>query len=258
MARSRTSSESGSVDNAPDNPAERIAKRLSRAGVCSRRDAERLIAEGRVAVDGTTLTTPAIRVGRDAVITVDGAPVDSPAPPQLWRYHKPNGLICTNRDPAGRETIFDHLPKTLPRVVTVGRLDLNSEGLLLLSNDGELARSLERSGWLRRYRVRAYGSVEPRALAALAKGLTIEGIAYGPIEATLDRSQGANVWLSLSFREGRNREVRRVIGHLGLQVSRLIRTAFGPFQLGGLARGTIAKVPAKVVAEQLGHAHHRR
>lgn len=251
----------GPGENDPHGPgeaAERIAKRLARAGLCSRRDAERLVAEGRVAVDGAVATAPGLRVAPDAAIAVDGAPVGPPHPSRLWRYHKPRGLICTNRDPGGRATVFDRLPETLPRVVTAGRLDLDSEGLLLLTNDGALARRLERSGWLRRYRVRAHGRVDEKALAALGRGVAIDGAAYGPIQATLDRVQGANAWLTVSLREGRNREVRRVMGRLGLQVGRLIRTAFGPFQLGGLARASVAEIPARTVAEQLGDAHRRR
>jgi 23S rRNA pseudouridine2605 synthase len=233
---------------------ERIAKRLARAGLCSRREAERWIAEGRVAVDGTVLTTPAVIVTPASRIVVDGKVVGAPEPTRLWRYHKPRGLVTTHRDPQGRPTIFAALPKGLPRVISVGRLDLNSEGLILLTNDGELARHLElpATGWVRRYRARAHGAVDPKRLAALADGVTIAGIAYGPVEAALERQQGSNAWLTVALREGKNREVRRILEHLGLQVGRLIRVSYGPFQLGALARGAVEEVPGKVLREQVG------
>ena len=214
---------------------ERIAKLLARAGVCSRRDAERWIAEGRVSVDGHVLTTPALTVTAASDIRVDGAPLPAPDRPRLWRYHKPAGLVTTHRDEKGRPTVFDALPKELPRLISIGRLDLNSEGLLLLTNDGALSRRLElpSTGWIRRYKVRVHGEVEP---------------------ASLEREQGSNAWIAMALREGRNREVRRVLEHLGLQVTRLIRLAYGPFQLGNLARGAVAEVPKKVLAEQLGNA----
>jgi 23S rRNA pseudouridine2605 synthase len=246
---------------------ERIAKRLARAGLCSRRDAERWIAEGRVAVDGKVLTSPALAVTEASDIRVDGKPIPAAEPARLWRYHKPAGLVTTHRDEQGRPTVFDRLPPELPRVVSVGRLDLNSEGLLLLTNDGELSRALElpARGWLRRYRVRVHGTVDPARLAALEAGITIDGMAYGPIRAVLDREQGSNAWLTVSLHEGKNREIRRVMEHLGLGVSRLIRIAYGPFQLGDLPRGAIEEVPRKVVREQLGtraapkrHANRRR
>jgi len=235
-------------------PGERIAKRLARVGVCSRRDAERLIAEGRIAVDGNVLTTPALRVGPEARITVDGKPIAAAETTRLWRYHKPTGLLTTHRDPQGRPTIFQALPKDLPRVVSVGRLDLNSEGLLLLTNDGMLARRLElpATGWTRRYRVRVFGTVRAEDLARLAKGVTIEGMRYGPVLATLDRVQGSNAWLTMSLKEGKNREVRRLLEHLGLKVNRLIRVAYGPFQLGNLASGAVDEVPRRVLKAQLG------
>ena len=234
--------------------AERIAKRLARAGLCSRRDAERWIAEGRVAVNGRTLDGPAVTVGAADRITVDGTPVAEPEPPRLWRFHKPPGLVTTRRDPQGRPTVFDALPADLPRVLTVGRLDLNSEGLLLLTNDGGLARylTLPSTGWVRRYRVRVHGIADPDRLAALAAGATVSGIRYGPIQAVLERRQGANAWLAVALREGKNREVRRVLESLGLEVTRLIRIAFGPFQLGHLERGTVEEVRPKVVRDQLG------
>jgi len=248
---------------------ERIAKRLARAGLCSRRDAERWIAEGRVSVDGKVLDSPALAVTDASDIRVDGKPIPEPEPPRLWRYHKPAGLVTTHKDERGRPTVFERLPPNLPRLISVGRLDLNSEGLLLLTNDGELARELElpARGWLRRYRVRVHGAVDAARLAALEKGLTIDGVAYGPIRAELDRTQGSNAWLTLSLREGKNREVRRVMEHLGLGVTRLIRIAYGPFQLGELERGQVDEVPRRVLREQLGQsaalkktprAHHRR
>ncbi len=233
---------------------ERIAKRLARAGLCSRREAERWIAAGRVTLDGERLTSPAVDVRPDARITVDGRPLRAAEPTRLRRYHKPRGLICAERDPRGRASVFDALPDTMPRVVSVGRLDIASEGLLLLTNDGDLARRLElpSTGWLRRYRVRAFGRANDGALAALAQGVTIDGIAYGPVQASLDRQKGDNAWFTIGLREGKNREVRRLMEHMGLTVNRLIRTAFGPFQLGNLAAGAVAEVPAKVLADQLG------
>jgi len=244
---------------------ERIAKLLARVGLCSRRDAERWIAAGRVSVDGQVLSSPAMTVTAANDVRVDGTPLPGPERPRLWRYHKPAGLVTTHRDEKGRPTVFDALPKELPRVISVGRLDLTSEGLLLLTNDGALARRLElpATGWLRRYKVRVHGAVDPDRLAALEKGITIEGVAYGPIRASLERRQGSNAWIALALREGKNREVRRVLEHLGLPVTRLIRLSFGPFQLGNLARGEVAEVPRKVLAEQLGntgpaHADRRR
>lgn len=235
---------------------ERIAKRLARLGLCSRREAERWIAAGRVAVDGVVLDSPAVLVDADARIQVDGERVGAAEPTRLWRYHKPRGLVTTHADPQGRPTVFDALPAEMPRVISVGRLDLDSEGLLLLTNDGALARRLElpATGWKRRYRVRVYGRVDDAALAKLADGITVEGVAYGPIQAVLESRTGANCWLALSLREGRNREIRRVLGALDLQVNRLIRTAFGPFQLGALKSDAVAEVPAKALREQLGEA----
>ena len=237
-------------------PAERVAKLLARAGLCSRRDAERWITAGRVSVDGQVLTSPAVTVTAASEIRVDGTPLADPERPRLWRYHKPAGLVTTHRDERGRPTVFDALPKELPRVISVGRLDLNSEGLLLLSNNGVLARRLElpATGWLRRYKVRVHGEVDPDHLAALENGITIEGVAYGSIRASLERRQRSNAWIAVALREGKNREVRRVLEHLGLPVTRLIRLSFGPFQLGNLARGEVAEVPKKVLAEQLGNA----
>jgi 23S rRNA pseudouridine2605 synthase len=233
---------------------ERIAKRIARAGLCSRREAERWIAQGRVAVDGETLTSPAVTVTAANRVTVDGEPLGAAEATRLWRFHKPPGLVTTNRDPQGRPTVFDRLPDHLPRVLSVGRLDLNSEGLLLLTNDGGLARYLElpATGWKRRYRVRVHGRVQESDLAKLAGGIEVEGVQYGAIEAALDRQQGANAWLTMSLREGKNREIRRVCEHLGWTVNRLIRTGYGPFQLGALKAGEVAEVPDKVLREQLG------
>ncbi len=237
---------------------ERIAKYLARAGLCSRREAERWIAAGRVSVDGAVLSTPATLVDERSAVAVDGRPVGAPGRLRVWRYHKPRGLICTNADPQGRPTVFDALPAGLPRVVSVGRLDINSEGLLLLTNDGALAGSLERGDWTRRYRVRAFGRIDEDRLAALADGTVVDGIAYGPIGARLDRMEGRNAWLTVSLTEGRNREIKRVFESLGLAVNRLIRTGYGPFLLGGLARGAVAEVKEKVLGEQLGRADRRR
>lgn len=240
---------------------ERVAKLIARAGLCSRREAEHWIAQGRVALDGAVLTSPAVTAGEGDQITVDGAPLPVPDRRRLWRYHKPAGLVTTHRDERGRDTVFAHLPKELPRVVSVGRLDLNSEGLLLLTNDGGLARALElpERGWVRRYKLRVHGVPDNAALAALERGITVGGVRYGPIKAELERQQGSNAWLTASLAEGRNREVRRVFEHLGLPVTRLIRLAYGPFQLGNLPRGAVSEVARKVIEEQLGHAaHHRR
>ncbi|MCX8133618.1 MAG: rRNA pseudouridine synthase [Roseococcus sp.] len=242
---------------APPSPrGERIAKWLARAGVASRRDAERIIAEGRVKIGGQPVTQPASFVQPGDLVTVDGRAVTPPARTRLFRYHKPPGLVTTHRDPEGRPTVFERLPPELGRLISVGRLDLNSEGLLLLTNDGALARRLElpANGWVRRYRVRVFGAVEERALAALSKGVSIAGVRYGPIEAGLDSRKGDNAWLTVALQEGKNREIRRVMAHLGLAVSRLIRVAYGPFQLGQLPRGAVEEVTPKVLREQLGLA----
>jgi 23S rRNA pseudouridine2605 synthase len=233
---------------------ERIAKLIARAGVCSRRDAERLIAEGRVAVNGETIASPALNLPADALITVDGKPIPTAAAAKLWRYHKPAGLVTSHRDPQGRPTVFAHLPPSLPRAISVGRLDINSEGLLLLTNDGELARQLElpSQGWIRRYRVRLFGKVTQADLDRLAKGVTIDGVRYGPVTAELERAKASNAWALVSLKEGKNREVKRLMEHLGLKVARLIRVSFGPFHLGHLPEGAVDEIPGKVWREQLG------
>jgi len=243
-----------SAEDATPREGERIAKRLARAGVCSRRDAEKLILEGRVAVDGKILTTPALVVTASQIVTVDGKIVGAPEAPRLWRYHKPDGLITTHKDPQGRPTLFERLPPDLPRVISIGRLDLNSEGLLLLTNDGGLARRLElpSTAWIRRYRVRVYGTIAESHLMALEQGVTVEGVRYGSIQATIDQSKGANSWLSMSLREGKNREIRRVIEYLGGKVTRLIRIGYGPFELGDLPRGAVEEVAPKILRTQLG------
>jgi 23S rRNA pseudouridine2605 synthase len=242
---------------------ERIAKLLARAGLCSRREAERWIAAGRVSVGGAAIATPAITVTSTADVRVDGKPIPAAEPARLWRYHKPAGLVTTHHDEKGRATVFDRLPVALPRLISIGRLDLTSEGLLLLTNDGALARAIElpARGWIRRYKVRVHGIPDPARLAALAQGITLDGVAYAPIRADFERQQGSNAWLSVSLVEGKNREIRRVMEHLGLAVTRLIRLAYGPFQLGHLPRGAVVEVPRHVLAEQLGdghHAHRRR
>jgi 23S rRNA pseudouridine2605 synthase len=241
------------VDALPGERGERIAKWLSRAGVASRRDAEKLLAEGKVKLNNVVVSHPATFVTDGDLVTVGGKLVDQPERTRLFRYHKPEGLMTTHRDPQGRPTVFETLPKGLPRVISVGRLDLNSEGLLLLTNDGALARRLElpATGWIRRYRVRVFGFPTPEMLASLAKGITVEGVRYGPIEAGLDSKKGDNAWLSVALKEGRNREVRKVMAHIGMQVTRLIRVSYGPFQLGTLPRGAVDEVSPKVLREQV-------
>ncbi|MEM9168777.1 MAG: pseudouridine synthase [Pseudomonadota bacterium] len=237
-----------------ENAGERIAKFLARAGVASRREAEKLIEQGVVTVDGAVLTTPAFKVTPEMDVRVDGTRVRAGGPARLWRYHKPDGLVTTHKDPQGRPTVFEAVAARVPRVISVGRLDLTTEGLLLLTNDGGLARILElpATGWTRRYRVRAYGRVAQSALDALKDGVVVDGVAYGPIRAAVDNVQGGNVWLSMSINEGKNREIRAVCRHLGLHVNRLIRTAYGPFQLGKLPKDALEEVPAKQMKEQLG------
>ena len=246
----------------------RIAKVIARAGLCSRRDAERLIGEGRVKLNGKVLTSAATNVTATDVVLVDNLPLPQKEETRLWRYHKPAGLVVSNRDPEGRPTVFQKLREQLPRVLSIGRLDINTEGLLLLTNDGELARFLElpATGWIRRYRVRAFGRIEEAALKRIENGVVIDGVRYGPVEAKIERVQGDNSWLTIAIKEGKNREVKRICEHLGLQVNRLIRTAFGPFQLGELPRGGIEEVPTRVMKSSVGEkffkkeddAHRRR
>lgn len=239
-----------------DTKKERIAKVLARQGVASRREVERMIAQGRIAVNGHVLTAPAFTVGAHDKIMVDNKPIGQKEKTRLWRYHKPEGLITTARDPQGRRTVFDHLPENLPRVISVGRLDLSSEGLLLLTNDGELARHLElpSRGWLRRYRARVHlagQTISQEKLDTLKNGVTIEGVRYGKVEASLDHVKGNNAWVMISITEGKNREVRMLMQHLGFNVNRLIRLSFGPFQLGRLEKGAVEEIPPRVLHDQL-------
>ncbi|NKL41028.1 pseudouridine synthase [Rhizobium leguminosarum bv. viciae] len=234
--------------------AERISKVMARAGVASRRDIERMIMEGRVTLNGRVLETPVVNVTLADRIEVDGVPIRGIERTRLWLYHKPTGLVTTNADPEGRPTVFDNLPEELPRVMSIGRLDINTEGLLLLTNDGGLARALElpATGWLRRYRVRAHGEIDQDALDKLKDGIAVDGVLYGSIEATLDRTQGSNVWITMGLREGKNREIKNVLGALGLDVNRLIRISYGPFQLGDLPEGHVIEVRGRTLRDQLG------
>ena len=227
---------------------ERVAKRLARAGLCSRRQGELWVREGRVTVDGEILTTPAVLVGPKSSIKVDGREIPKPNETLLWRYNKPRGLLTTHQDPRGRPTVFQSLPKHLPRVISIGRLDINSEGLLLLTNDGGLARRLElpKTGLLRRYRARVHGIPDTEKLELLKKGIIVNKISYGPIFASLDRQVGHTAWLTVALKEGKNREVRNVLNHLGLDVNRLIRISYGPFNLGQLKSGGVAAVSKKL------------
>jgi 23S rRNA pseudouridine2605 synthase len=236
------------------NAGERIAKVIARAGVCSRRDAEKLIGEGRVTVNGEKTASPALNVTENDIVAVDGTPLPSAAPARLWRYYKPAGLVTSHRDPEGRPTVFEKLPKEMPRVMSVGRLDINSEGLLLLTNDGELSRKLElpSQGWIRRYRTRLHGPVTQALLDRLKNGVTIDGVKYGPVTSELERVKGSNAWAMVSLTEGKNREVKRLMEYLGLKVARLIRVSFGPFHLGHMEEGEVAEIAPKVWREQLG------
>lgn len=233
---------------------ERLAKRMAGAGLCSRREAESWIAEGRVKVNGKKVLTPALNVSDSDSVMVDGKLLQQREEARLWLYNKPAGLVTTHKDPEGRRTVFESLPKTLPRVISIGRLDLNSEGLLLLTNDGALARKLElpSTGWIRRYRVRAYGAITPSMLAEMRKGVTIDGINYGSIEVVLDSQKGDNSWLTVSLREGKNREIRKIFEYFGCNVSRLLRLSYGSFQLGSLAKGEIKEVTGKVIKNFVG------
>ncbi|UPK34785.1 pseudouridine synthase [Bradyrhizobium sp. 186] len=238
----------------PKKDGERIAKALARAGLASRRDAEEMVTQGRVTVNGRVINSPALDITQNDVVTVDGKPLPERERTRLFLYHKPRGLMTTHDDPEGRPTVFDNLPEGLPRLISIGRLDFNTEGLLLLTNDGGLARTLELpdTGWLRRYRVRAHGDVTQAQLDELKNGIEVEGVKYGPIEATLERDQGANVWLVFAIREGKNREVRNVCAHLGLEVNRLIRVSYGPFQLGEVPEGQVEEIKSRVLRDQLG------
>ncbi len=233
---------------------ERIAKTIARSGLCSRREAERLILEGKVTVDGTQIDSPALNVDENNIVAVNGKIINQKEETKLWRYHKPKGLITSHKDPKGRPTVFEKLPKYLPRVISVGRLDFNTEGLLLLTNDGELSRKLElpSNAWVRRYRVRVHGKIDEKKLASLKKGITIEGIRYGEINATVEKIQGTNAWLSVAITEGKNREVRKVMKAIDLEVTRLIRVSYGPFQLGSLASGEVSEISKKILNEQIG------
>lgn len=233
---------------------ERLAKRIARAGICSRRDAEKLVEEGKVKVDGKVVRSPALNVTAENAIEVSGQKLKQAAATQLWLYYKPLHLITTHKDPEGRPTVFDALPKSMPRVISVGRLDINSEGLLLLTNDGGLARYVElpATGWLRRYRVRAHGTLNEKQIADLKKGLTIDGMNYGSVDVTIERKTGTNSWILVSLREGKNREVRKLLEHFDCQVNRLIRISDGPFQIGNMQPGEVREVPRKVLASFLG------
>ena len=240
---------------APDTEPERIAKTIARSGLCSRREAERWIINGQVKLNSKILTECGVNVTSKDVIEVNGKPLPNKVITKLWMYHKQRGYLVTNYDPEGRSTIFDQLKNKIEtRFISVGRLDMDSEGLILLTNDGDLARKLElpATGWLRKYRVRVHGYVVPKDLAPLKNGIIIDGIRYGKIDATLDRQQGSNAWLTLSFREGKNREVRKVMNHLGYNVNRLIRVSFGPFNLKNLPSGELQEVKNKVLNDQLG------
>lgn len=263
QAPSRRDAHASAVDaTEPDiaETSERIAKRIARAGVCSRREAERMIADGKVRLNGKLLTTPAVTVGPRDRIEINDEPLPMAERTRLWLLHKKSGTVTTARDPEGRKTVFDLLPDGMPRVLSVGRLDINTEGLILLTNDGGLARELElpSTGWLRRYRVRAHGSVEQTRLDALKDGIAVDGVLYGSIEAEIEREQGSNVWITFAMREGKNREVKKVLGALGLEVNRLIRVSYGPFQLGDLASGAVQEVRGRTLRDQLGAALIKR
>ncbi len=233
---------------------ERIAKFIARSGVCSRREAEELIKQQRVSVNGVVIETPAFNVEGNEKIKIDGEKLPETEKTRVWIYHKPSGLVTSHKDEKGRQTVFDNLPAGMPRVISVGRLDLNSEGLLILTNSGELSRKLElpSNGWIRRYKVKVHGKVDKAKLAELEKGCEIDGVVYGAIKVVVDSEQGTNAWLTVTLQEGKNREIRKVMKSLGLEVARLIRVSYGPFQLGSLKKGEVREVPQKVLKEQLG------
>lgn len=252
-----TAAKSGDVSNAvstEQETQERIAKRMARAGLCSRRQAEVWILDGRVKVNNKLLTTPAFTVSQSDKVEVDGKIISQKERTRLWLFHKPSGTVTTNQDPEGRKTIFELMPDDLPRLMSIGRLDINTEGLLLMTNDGGLSRVLElpATGWLRRYRVRVHGHVKQEDLDQLQDGIAVEGVLYGAIEAKLEHEQGTNSWLSVALREGKNREIKKVLGHLGLEVTRLIRISFGPFQLGDLPKGAVREIRSRMLRDQLG------
>ena len=242
---------------AKSNETERIAKKLSRAGVCSRREAERWIADGRIKVNNVILSTPATNVSEKDKILVDNIPLPKPSLTKIWRFHKPKGCLVTENDPKGRKTIFQILPKSLPRVISVGRLDYDSEGLLLLTNDGAISRKLElpSTGWLRKYKVRVHGIVDKSALLKIKDGIKLDNFKTGPIEASLEIQKGTNAWILIGIREGKNREIRRIMDHLGYPVNRLIRLSYGPFQLGNLKSGEVLEINKNVIKNQLGLMH---
>lgn len=246
-------SENSTQEN-PTFAGERLAKRIARAGLCSRREAESWIEAGRVKVNGAKIVSPALNVTENDAVVVDGKLLQPIEQTRLWLYHKPAGLVTTHKDPEGRPTVFDALPKGLPRVVSIGRLDLNSEGLLLLTNDGALARKLElpSTGWIRKYRVRVYGAIAPSMIAEMKKGVAIEGVQYGSVEAVLDSQNGNNSWLTVSLKEGKNREIRKIFEHYGCKVSRLLRLSYGSFQLASLPKGEVKEVQSRVIKAFIG------
>ncbi len=233
---------------------ERLAKFIARSGVCSRRAAEELIAQKRITVNGEIVDSPAFNVEGNEKILLDGEKLPAVETTRLWLYYKPTGLLTTHKDTSNRPTVFDNLPAGLPRVISVGRLDLNSEGLLLLTNNGELSRTLElpQNGWSRRYKVKVHGRISQAKVDSLADGVTVDGVAYGPVKILLGETQGTNTWLTITLQEGKNREIRRLMKYIGLEVARLIRLSYGPFQLGSLKKGEVREVSQKVLKEQLG------
>lgn len=233
---------------------ERLAKRIARAGLCSRREAETWIEAGRVKVNGKKITSPALNITEADAVMVDGKLLQASEPTRMWLYHKPAGLVTSHKDPEGRPTVFENLPADLPRVISIGRLDLNSEGLLLLTNDGELARKLElpATGWIRKYRVRVYGAIAPSMIAEMQKGVSIDGVQYGSVEAVLDSQNGNNSWMTVSLREGKNREIRKIFEHFGCRVNRLLRVSYGSFQLASLGKGEVKEVQSRVIKAFIG------